>query len=85
LEAFVFYCTFIRIERGLSQRKLATITGIGQPTISDIEHGRTNPNDRERKALAKALGVSIDDLLKPVDAKPLGDGAEFRDAAKELR
>jgi transcriptional regulator with XRE-family HTH domain len=79
----VFYCTFVRIEKRITQRKLAKTTGIRQPVISHIEKGRIVPTDSERKVLAKALGITPDHLLRHVSAAPLGDGAEFHDVQRE--
>jgi transcriptional regulator with XRE-family HTH domain len=63
----VFLTKFVRIERGLSQVDLAKLMGTRQPTISAIESGRTNPTDRERKALSRVLGVAPERLLIRVD------------------
>lgn len=81
----MFYLQFIRIQRGLSQAKLAKRTGVVQPTISDFERGRKNPTDAEIQALASALAVTPVDLMKLVDVKPLGDAAAFKDAMQEMR
>ena len=44
-----------RFERGLSQAKLAELTGIAQWKISDLELEKVEPTDTERKALRKVL------------------------------
>jgi predicted XRE-type DNA-binding protein len=52
-----------REHRGLSGQQLATISGVSQPYISDIEL-RKKPGSVDALAkLAKALGVKIDDLV----------------------
>jgi len=45
----------IRELQGLSQNKLAELTGIPQPTISGIENNRTNLGVERAKVLAHAL------------------------------
>lgn len=76
----MFFCKFFRIQRELSQKALSKLTGIPNNAICNIERGRTNPNDRELKALARTLGCKPERLMDHVSATPLGDGAEFRDS-----
>lgn len=52
-----------REHRGLSQAKLADGTGVKQPTISEIERGRASGSVTTLRALARALGLKIEDLL----------------------
>ena len=49
--------------RGYVQQKLAEMAGISVPFLSQIELGRRNASTRTMKKLAKALDVSVDDLL----------------------
>lgn len=51
-----------RKSRKMTQQELAKKSGVSQTTISDIERGR-NESSTELPALAKALGMSVDDLL----------------------
>ncbi|ASN59797.1 transcriptional regulator [Latilactobacillus curvatus] len=51
----------LRLSLGLSQSALADKSGVPQTTISAIESG-TNLTYETAKKLAKALGVSTDDL-----------------------
>ena len=44
-----------RNEIGISQVRLATLTGIANGLISDFELGKRQPWPRARRALAKAL------------------------------
>jgi transcriptional regulator with XRE-family HTH domain len=74
---------FLRIGRNLSQQKLARRSGVRQPLISDFETGRSVPSHAEAAALAQVLGCQPDDLLKSVDATPLGGSAGYRDAVGE--
>lgn len=52
-----------RAHRGLSQSGLARASGVNRVVIADIEAGRKGGSVRSLKALAKALGVGIDDLV----------------------
>lgn len=54
-----------RKAKGLSQNQLAKIAGVPQSVISDIENGKTEaPRIDTLQAIAKALEVSIDELLQ---------------------
>ena len=48
---------------GISQVRLATLTGIANGAISDFELGKRQPWPRARKALAKALGLAESKLF----------------------
>jgi transcriptional regulator with XRE-family HTH domain len=51
---------------GLTQKVLAEAVGVSQPAIAQIESGATrNPALDIVIALALALGVTVDDLLRP--------------------
>ncbi|MFT5502128.1 MAG: transcriptional regulator with XRE-family HTH domain [Woeseiaceae bacterium] len=49
----------LRTRRGLSQRKLATLSGVSNATISLIEHGRTDPSMGMMKRILDSLDVSL--------------------------
>lgn len=49
----------LRIHRGLSQRRLARLSGVSNATISLIEHGRTDPSMGLLRSILEALGVSF--------------------------
>lgn len=55
----IAYC---RKKYKLTQKDLATITGIRLKHLSDIETGRTVPQIHTLTKLAAGLGVSIDEL-----------------------
>jgi transcriptional regulator with XRE-family HTH domain len=65
---------FIRRQRelqALSMRKLAQLTGISSPYLSQIEHGLREPSERVLEALAENLELSADVLreqARPRDA-----------------
>ena len=55
----------LRIKKGLSQEKLARIADVSYNTIVKIESGESkNPTFKTMAGIAKALGVSLDDLAK---------------------
>ena len=55
----------LRQKQGLSQNALAKTAGISQGVLSYIESGRTkNPRIDTLAAIAKALGVPIEKLMK---------------------
>lgn len=54
----------LRIKKGLSQEGLAEISGLHRTYISSLELGKRNVSLINICALAKALGVTPDKLLK---------------------
>lgn len=52
-----------REARGLSQRQLAALCGIRQPTVSRIEAGERFPSERMKNLLAGALRLSVPELF----------------------
>lgn len=52
-----------REHRGLTALELASRAGITQPYLSQIENGNREGGVETMKALASALGVTIDDLV----------------------
>ncbi len=57
----------MREQRGISQRELARLCGIGESLISKYENGWGDPNVETLKLMAKTLNVSTDYLLGIVD------------------
>ena len=54
----------LREAAGLTQEKLAEAAGVSPLSIRNIETGRTcNPTVRTLAAIARALGVSTDNLV----------------------
>jgi transcriptional regulator with XRE-family HTH domain len=53
-----------RLELGLSQEDLSNKTGLDRTYISGIERGVRNPALKNLNKLAKALKISIDQLMK---------------------
>lgn len=57
----------LRIKKKLSQEKLARLADISYNTIVKIETGSTpNPGIKTISKIAKALGVTVDELINPV-------------------
>ena len=54
----------LREKKGLSQDRLAKLANVANNTIIKIEQGENkNPTLDTLKKIAKALGVSVDDLI----------------------
>ena len=51
--------------RGLTQRQVAGEAGISKPYLSQLESGQRNGTAEVLVAVAKALDVSLDDLVMP--------------------
>lgn len=58
-----------RIEKGLTQKDLAQLTGISQADISRIENGDANPTLDTIQRLAVALGCTLSIKLQPIQRK----------------
>ena len=54
----------IRLKKEMSQGKVARVLGVHPTYISQIERGVRNVSLKNIERLAKALGVSIEDLIK---------------------
>lgn len=54
----------IRTQKGISQGDIGRELKVSRGFISTIENGKTNPTLSTISKLAKALGVSSDELLK---------------------
>ena len=54
----------MRLKKGLSQGKIAKALGVHPTYISQIERGIRNPTLNNIERIAKAIGVSIEDLIK---------------------
>ena len=54
-----------RKKKGISQDKLSKMAAVTYPTVIKIESGATaNPRVETLRLIAKALNVTVDDLLK---------------------
>lgn len=54
----------IRTQKKMSQGDIARTLGVDRGYISNIENGKKNPTLATIAKLAKALGISVDILLK---------------------
>ncbi len=55
----------LRKAKGLSQERLARLADVANNTIIKIESGKNqNPTLNTLKKIAKAIGVSVDDLIQ---------------------
>ena len=58
----------LRRRKGLSQKDLAELAGVGQDTISGIESGRHEARPSTIRKLASALGVEVEDFFRETEA-----------------
>ena len=54
----------IRAKKGISQGDIARALEVHKGYISNIEHGKTNPTLATIAKIAKAIGVSVGELMK---------------------
>lgn len=54
----------IRLQKHMSQAELAKVLGVHPTYVSSIERGKRNMALKNIERLAKALGVSIEELIK---------------------
>lgn len=54
----------IRTQKGISQGDIVRSLGMDRAFVSNIENGKTNPTLATITKLAKALGVSVGELMK---------------------
>ncbi len=67
----------LRRSRGLTQRDLGELLGVGAPTICRWELGRMAPRNHHKLVLAEVLDVDMD-VLFPRDTRWTGDRPERR-------
>jgi transcriptional regulator with XRE-family HTH domain len=54
----------LKAERGLTYRHIAERSGLSKTGVQQIASGATRPNLRSLEKLAKALNVSVHDLIE---------------------
>lgn len=54
----------IRVGKNITQSDLADVLGVDKSFVSNIENGKNNPTLSTISSLAKALGVTVDELFK---------------------
>jgi transcriptional regulator with XRE-family HTH domain len=68
-DTFAARLTALREAAGVSQYRLAQLSGITKQTISNLERGETSPSWETVQLLAKALGVSCEEFVSE-DVQP---------------
>jgi molybdate-binding protein/DNA-binding XRE family transcriptional regulator len=61
---------FARQARGFSQQQLAGMAGVSRQAVSLLESGLSDPSLRVALALARALGLTVEDLFGPMSPAP---------------
>jgi transcriptional regulator with XRE-family HTH domain len=67
LEKFGDRVRTLRGDAGISQEKLAELSGLHRTYISGVERGERNPSLTSISRIAKALKVSLSELMEGVD------------------
>lgn len=57
----------LRRAREMTQAELARLAGISTPYVCEIEKGKVAPSLATARALARVLGVSIDEAFEYVE------------------
>lgn len=65
LETFAASTISNRLRSGITPEILATKAGVSTSTISSIENAKANPTLATMESVAKALGLSLPDMLSP--------------------
>ncbi len=65
----------LRVERGLSRKELAQMTGVHPQTIGYIERRQFNPTIELALRLSRALGVGLDAIFSAEPFELLDDAA----------
>jgi transcriptional regulator with XRE-family HTH domain len=68
----------LRNRRMLSQQELANRAGVSLFTIQRIERGEGNVRPKTGRAIAEALGVGVEDLLRPTEGPPSLEASDER-------
>jgi transcriptional regulator with XRE-family HTH domain len=56
---------FLRNQKLITQRELAALIGVSKQAISHWEKEIRDPNPKQRKKLAEAFGISVEELFSP--------------------
>ncbi len=73
----------IRKQKGITQKKLAELTGLNKVNICRWENGNANPDNETILKIAKALNVTTDYLLG-IDNQIAQNGDLTQEELKEL-
>jgi molybdate-binding protein/DNA-binding XRE family transcriptional regulator len=69
-----------RLAARLSQQELANVAGVSRQAVAGLESGRWNPSLRVALDLARALGMSVEELFGPGEPPPPIDVSLLSDA-----
>ena len=76
----------LRAERNISQKQLATLSGVSNVQIANYERGKANPSPQIVNKLASALNVSVDYFYDlDTDWDILFDQKQFEKALEKLK
>ena len=67
-----------RQARGLSQQQLAGVAGVTRQAVSAVESGHSDPSLRVALGLARALGMTVEELFGPGEPRRSGAGPADR-------
>lgn len=74
-----------RLEAGLSTRDLERITGMATAAISQVENGlRRDPGFSTVLRLARAIGISLDEIVLGMEGRTVAQGSSGRKVAMAL-
>ena len=57
---------YLRKQKGMSQLDLALESDVNKNYISDLERGERNPTVKVLEKIAKAFGISLEELFKGI-------------------
>lgn len=66
----------LRLRRGITRQALADMVGLSYEGLKNIENGRRQSNEVTLKAIAQALGYTLESLLQFDQGAPTADGTE---------
>ena len=67
-----------RLQRGWTQAQLAKISGVAQGVIANYENDARTPSAPKLAVFARAFGVSLEELIDPLEAASQDAAAEDR-------
>jgi len=59
----------LREAAGMTQGELAGRAGVSRPYLSNVENGAAEPTVKKAAAIARALGVTVDELFPSAGAR----------------
>lgn len=71
----------LRLKQGLSQRELAERAGTQQPHIARLESGRSTPSLSFLRRVVRAMGGSVQVIIRDSEGRPVADVSEICERA----